>query len=255
MMNKRNAFTLVELLVVIGTIALLMAILLPVFEGARNQARAAVCQSNLNQCGLLFQIRTSEDEDCFLCNEPNATCAFDPLREYDSAFDKCLLCPMATEKNPNNIIGSTFQAWWCGVHQGHTGSYGLNAWCNIVDPNKMSTKATEWKWMRCDQKGANNIPVLLDGVCPFASPLDTDNPPLYEGGASGTWHNMPSYCINRHDGGINGLFMDWSVRKVGLKELWTLKWHREFNTSNRWTKGGGAKPEDWPDWMRQFTDY
>jgi prepilin-type processing-associated H-X9-DG protein len=62
-------------------------------------------------------------------------------------------------------------------------------------------------------------------------------------------------CINRHDGYINSLFLDWSVRKVGLKELWTLKWHRQFNTAGPWTKAGGADPEDWPAWMRKFKDY
>ena len=61
--------------------------------------------------------------------------------------------------------------------------------------------------------------------------------------------------MNRHDGGINGLFMDWSVRKVGLKELWTLKWHRNYNTANGWTIAGGVKPDDWPPWMRKFKDY
>ena len=67
--------------------------------------------------------------------------------------------------------------------------------------------------------------------------------------------NMIWFCINRHDGYVNSLFMDWSVRKVGLKELWTLKWHRNFNTSNRWTRAGGVRPEDWPEWMRDFKDY
>jgi prepilin-type processing-associated H-X9-DG protein len=62
-------------------------------------------------------------------------------------------------------------------------------------------------------------------------------------------------CINRHDGYVNGLFLDWSVRKVGLKELWTLKWHREYNTGGPWTKAGGVGPEDWPAWMRSFKDY
>ena len=54
---------------------------------------------------------------------------------------------------------------------------------------------------------------------------------------------------------LNGLFMDWSVRKIGLKELWTLKWHPQFNTANEWTKAGGAQPEDCPEWMRKFKDY
>jgi hypothetical protein len=49
--------------------------------------------------------------------------------------------------------------------------------------------------------------------------------------------------------------MDFSVRKVGLKELWTLKWNRTFDTAGRWTKAGGVRAEDWPEWMRGFRDY
>jgi hypothetical protein len=48
---------------------------------------------------------------------------------------------------------------------------------------------------------------------------------------------------------------DWSVRKVGLKELWTLKWYAHFDTVGPWTKRGGVKPEDWPEWMRGFKEY
>jgi prepilin-type processing-associated H-X9-DG protein len=52
---KRPAFMLVELFVVIATIAMLMAILLPVLRSSRQQAEAAVCGSNIKQllCGLL----------------------------------------------------------------------------------------------------------------------------------------------------------------------------------------------------------
>jgi prepilin-type processing-associated H-X9-DG protein len=62
-------------------------------------------------------------------------------------------------------------------------------------------------------------------------------------------------CINRHDGGVNSLFLDWSVRKVGIKELWTLNRHPYFDTRGPWTKAGGVAPEDWPEWMRGFKDY
>jgi len=80
-------------------------------------------------------------------------------------------------------------------------------------------------------------------------------PPRQEGYSGGGETNWIFWCINRHNGGINMLFMDGSVRKVGLKELWTLKWHRTYNTRGMWTKAGGADPADWPQWMRHYKDY
>jgi len=55
------------------------------------------------------------------------------------------------------------------------------------------------------------------------------------------------FCINRHEGTVNGAFVDFSVRKIGLKELWKLKWHRNSDLN-------AATPE-WPVWMKKFKDY
>ena len=63
-------------------------------------------------------------------------------------------------------------------------------------------------------------------------------------------------CIDRHTGYVNYVFTDMSThRKVGLKELWTLKWHRNFNINNAWTPAGGVSAEDWPEWMKKFKNF
>src|SRR5689334_1543195 len=55
-LTAQNGFTLIELLVVIAIIAVLAAILFPVFAQAREKARQAACSSNLRQIGLAFQM-------------------------------------------------------------------------------------------------------------------------------------------------------------------------------------------------------
>jgi len=66
---------------------------------------------------------------------------------------------------------------------------------------------------------------------------------------------MARFCINRHNETTNGVILDFSVRKIGLKELWTLKWSQTYDTAGPWTIAGGVQPEDWPEWMRGFKDY
>ncbi|MFA4044255.1 MAG: hypothetical protein HZRFUVUK_001041, partial [Candidatus Fervidibacterota bacterium] len=61
--RMHRGFTLIELLVVIAIIAILAAILFPVFARAREKARQASCQSNLKQIGLaIFQYAQDYDE-------------------------------------------------------------------------------------------------------------------------------------------------------------------------------------------------
>jgi prepilin-type processing-associated H-X9-DG protein len=136
-------------------------------------------------------------------------------------------------------------------------SYAFNNWLysRQLEGQYVMEGRPAWPgaWGTCEIRGAAIIPVLGDGFADGYMFHD-EPPPKEETGAGGTieWGD---FCINRHNGGINMLFMDWSVRKVGLKELWTLKWSRTFDTAGPWTLAGGVKPEAWPMWMRRFKDY
>src|SRR5262245_37679801 len=63
MPQRRLAFTLVELLVVIAIIALLAALLFPVFAAARARARRTTCISNLRQLGMALQMYKQDYEE------------------------------------------------------------------------------------------------------------------------------------------------------------------------------------------------
>src|SRR5687767_5398880 len=69
---RAKGFTLIELLVVIAIIAILAAILFPVFAKARENARRASCQSGMKQIGLGFMQYIQDNDETFPLRDVNA---------------------------------------------------------------------------------------------------------------------------------------------------------------------------------------
>jgi len=283
--TNSRAFTLIELLVVIGIVALLMAVLLPSLQRVRSQARAVACQARLRQWGVMFAIHVGDNDGRLPATTgglglPGATWSEYYVGDIDINLyhNDFIFCPAATrwELRPDHQLstsdhadtgaafaGGKSTAWWSRTTPLNSssppfelsGSYGFNGHISVSGPPGQ-VKQT-FSIDKYPGSARNNVPILLDCAMGGAFPWQKSEPPAYEDDISSgpTSPNMKFFCINRHNGAVNGLFLDWSVRKVGLKELWTLKWDEKFDTANAWTKAGGVQPEDWPQWMRRFPDY
>ena len=275
---NRSGFTLIELLVVISIVALLMAILLPTLQRVRKQAKAVGCQANLRQSGLYFAAYVAENDGKFPTGwSIRGGTPPDPWMRVVAgpswARKGLLVCPMASrmKKMPEvageiwdlygrrAAAGDTFSAWSLALRRPEG---GFDLYVGSYGDNNGTNETAHWGTTcapLADAREASNIPVCFDCISATLAPTNAvAPPPPYEGctaGLSRPYSTLGVAAINRHDGGGNCLLMDWSVRKVGIKELWTLKWHREWDTAGPWTKRGGVRPEDWPPWMRRFKDY
>ena len=265
-MKTRMTFSKKDLVVVLGIVLLVIMNIGAINSTGRRRAKEMVCLSNLRKWGTMFEMFTNENNGYFNTGDTDYMGGWvggtglwmNALRPYYKNNSALLLCPEAPSR-ANNFSG-TFTAWrrdeLDGSSQSTVGSYGINSWTNNMTNNR-GVRLEEWSWKNVRNiSNKNNIPLLLDSTWYGAWPTYTDSPPLYNGElAMGTYNEMKHFCINRHNGGVNVLFMDWSTRKIGLKELWTLKWHRSFYTGGPYTRAGGVWDSDWPSWMRNFKEY
>ena len=274
-MCKKKGFTLIELLVVIAIIALLMGILMPALNAVKKKAKDVLCQSNLKQWGNIFNMYCDGNNrkmpDRSSADSSGQGRWMYSLRNLYSNATNLKLCPQV--KKSSTAAGMDAQSWWGstvtaweipandaggGREVGTYGSYGINGYCYDTKDALMGFATVAMHWKTPDVKGAAYIPLFMDAMFWTGWPQSTNAPrsePIMVGTHIPDELGMQRYCLDRHHGHINAAFFDFSVRPVGLKELWTLNWHRDYDRIGAWTRAGGITPEDWPLWMRECKDY
>jgi prepilin-type N-terminal cleavage/methylation domain-containing protein/prepilin-type processing-associated H-X9-DG protein len=218
-----RGFTLIELLVVIAIIAILAAILFPVFARAREKARMTSCLSNIKQLGLGILMYTS-DYDEMLCLNGHPCCI------------PCFAAYATGQANPNWIVGiapyvknaamyqcpSAKPAWGAGGSPGSgsiptNSNYVWNGHCRNR-PLARFAQTAQWplltEWCSCDG-------------CAVMRPIDCCNAQNW-----GLPYNDPaSFWGVQHaglsgptteDGSYNVTFLDGHAKVQNPRRLWTI---------------------------------
>lgn len=211
--SARRGFTLVELLVVIAIIAILAAILFPVFARARENARRTSCLSNLKQLGLGFLQYTQDYDEAYpLSSYPADNVSWTTSTQPYIKSLQIYRCPSDSAARWDNPVAPPTSNYY-------TTSYIMNAWFAGTQPYAKLSAV----------QAPSKVAVVVDA--------NTD--------ATQRDHFHPFYWVNNdpdiaYSGFMHGLTFDDAAGAT--KEL-ALK--RHLDTFNALFADGHAKAQRW----------
>lgn len=219
--NGERAFTLIELFVVIAIIALLAALLFPVFSSSKNAAKKTTCSSNLRQLGVAAALYMSSYDDHYPLGhapEQDPLQTFDGGGDYEPHFIELVRPYVKNSKNEG--------VWRCPADpsprlqkEGDTTefhvSYSVNGWFEYgQDASKVDSPSA--KVYVLESTDDDHLHWWQFGRSASTDPYLT----FPELRALGTKSVAEGFAPLRHNGLSNYLFADGHVETRDLSKLW-----------------------------------
>ena len=221
----KRAFTLIELLVVIAIIAILAAILFPVFAQARAKARGTSCLSNVKQIGTAMMMYVQDYDETTPSGRGGGWEWWVELMPYIKSTD-LLYCPDAQRKDPSNNApynqggACTSQIFAMKKKSGYGYNWGPIGWRG---GGLLGAQVANTDPARCSSTYLPGVALAsIDepaGMFAYGDTWDTPRATIGIGFAGDDWNGTSNTAL-RHQGFHNFGFMDGHAKAVKMRAGW-----------------------------------